>query len=157
VKRSTLSLSLVLICGLAPLADAQLKKAPSPAGEWGFKTEKMGYGCALAGEISIKQMADKSYSCNFKAVWGCELRQPKSVETDQSCIATQAGSDITITSKIEKITRVDPADMTDFMRQRYAADHFAVKINPRGDEMDGIFHSYGQAPVKFRRKRELIS
>ncbi|MDP3739878.1 MAG: hypothetical protein Q8R02_21000 [Hyphomonadaceae bacterium] len=157
MKRSPLAFMLATLCGLAPFADAQLKKAPSPAGEWGFKTEKMGYGCALFGEISIKQTTDKSYSCSFKAVWGCELRQPKSVETDQSCVATQAGSDITITSKIEKITRVDPADMMDFMRRRYAADHFAVKINTRGDEMDGIFHSYGQAPVKFRRKHELVS
>ena len=157
MKRSTLSLSLILICGLTPFADAQLKKTPSPAGEWGFKTEKMGYGCALSGEISIKQMADKNYTCSFKAMWGCELRQPRSDETDQTCIATQAGSDITITSKIEKIVKVDPEDMTDLMRQRYAADHFVVKINTRGDEMDGVFHSYGQAPVKFRRKQDLVS
>lgn len=157
MKRSTLALTLVLLGSLIPFADAQLRKAPSPAGDWGFKTEKMGYGCALAGEISIKQMPDKSYSCSFKAVWGCELRQPKSVETDQSCIATQAGSDITITSKIDRIVKVDPPEMMDFMRQRYAADHFAVKINTRGDEMDGTFHSYGEAPVKFRRKHDLVS
>ena len=40
--------------------------------------------------------------------------------------------------------------------QAYAADHFTVKVNWRGDEMDGIFKSYGQAPVKFRKRLDLI-
>ena len=42
------------------------------------------------------------------------------------------------------------------MRANYAADHFKVKINTRGDEMDGLFHSYGQAAVIFRKHLDLI-
>ena len=155
MKRWMLALAVGLLC--APVAAAQLKKSPSPTGEWGFKTEKMGYGCALFGEMSVRKTSDKTYSCTFRATWGCELRQPKSVVTDQSCIATQIGSQVVMTSKIDRIVSVDPADMMDFMRQRYAADHFEVTINPRGDQMDGIFHSYGEAPVIFRRKQELVS
>lgn len=139
-----------------PVADAQLKKASTPTGSWGFKTEKMGYGCALSGDMTITQAADKTYTCTFKAVWACELRLPKAVHTEQSCIATQTGENVLITSKMEKISKVDPVEMLDVMRQRYAADHFTVKINGRGDEMDGIFKSYGQAPVKFRKRLDLV-
>jgi hypothetical protein len=139
-----------------PAADAQLKKAATPAGSWGFKTEKMGYGCALSGDMTITQAADKTYKCTFKAVWACELRLPKAVHTEQSCVATQTGSDVLITSRMEKISKVEPVAMLEQMRQRYAADHFTVKINGRGDEMDGIFKSYGQAPVKFRKRLDLV-
>ena len=151
-----IALGLTLSMLSLPVADAQLKKAPSPAGSWGFKTEKMGYGCALSGDMTITQKADKSYICKFSAVWACELRMPKAVHTEQSCIATQSGSDVLITSKMEKISKVDPVEMLPAMQQRYAADHFNVKINTRGDEMDGMFKSYGQAPVKFRKRLDLI-
>jgi hypothetical protein len=42
------------------------------------------------------------------------------------------------------------------MRANSAPDHFKVKINPRGDEMRGLFHSYGQAEVVFRKHHDLI-
>jgi hypothetical protein len=137
-------------------AEAQMKKAPSPAGSWGFQTEKMGYGCALSGDITITATADKAFKCSFKAVWACELRLPKAVHTEQSCIATQNGYDVIVTSKLDRIARVEPVEMLESMKQRYAADHFQVKINVRGDEMDGMFKSYGQAPVKFRKRLDLI-
>jgi hypothetical protein len=137
-------------------AEAQVQKAPSPAGSWGFKTEKMGYGCDLAGDMTITQTADKTFKCAFKAVWACELRLPKAVHTEQSCIATQAGFDVIVTSKLEKVGPVDPVELSGTMKANYAADHFKVKINTRGDEMDGLFKSYGQAPVKFRKRIELI-
>ncbi len=62
-------------------------------------------------------------------MWACELRLPNAVHTEQSCVATQTGNDVLITSKMEKIAKVDPAAMMEQMRQRYAADHFTVKIN----------------------------
>ncbi|MEQ1609423.1 MAG: hypothetical protein ABL956_10730 [Hyphomonadaceae bacterium] len=137
-------------------ADAQMKKAPTPVGSWGFKTKPMGYGCTLDGDMTITQTADKAYKCTFKAVWACTLRLPKAVHTEQSCVAMQTGYDVTITSRVDKIANVEPADMLDLMRERYAADHFSVKINWRGDEMDGMFKSYGQAPVKFRKRLDLV-
>jgi hypothetical protein len=42
------------------------------------------------------------------------------------------------------------------MRASYAPDHFKLKINARGDEMRGLFHSFGQAEVVFRRNQDLI-
>jgi hypothetical protein len=138
------------------VANAQLKKAPSPVGSWGFETQPMGYGCTLNGEMSITQTGDKSYKCSFEAVWGCKLRLPKAVHTQQSCVATQSGQEVLITSRMEGISRVDPAEMMETMKANYAADHFKVTINWRGDEMDGMFSSYGQAPVKFRKHLDLI-
>lgn len=145
-----------LAAGALQAADAQLQKPPSPAGSWGFKTEKMGYGCDLSGDMTITQTADRTFKCTFKAVWACEQRLPKAVHTEQTCIATQAGFDLIVTSKLAKIGPVDPAELTERMRANYAADHFKVKINTRGDEMDGLFKSFGQAPVKFRKRLELI-
>ena len=154
-----LGLAAVLACFAitsSTVAHAQLKKAPAPVGSWGFETQPMGYGCTLTGEMTISQTADKSFKCSFEAVWGCKLRLPKAVHTEQSCIATQAGQEITITSRMEGISKVDPASMAVMMKTEYAADHFKVTINWRGDEMDGMFKSYGQAPVKFRKRLDLI-
>jgi hypothetical protein len=137
-------------------AHAQMKKAPSPAGSWGFATDKMGYGCALSGDMTIAPAAGKTHKCDFKAVWACELRMPKAVHTQQSCVVTQNGYDVVVTSKLDTIVKVDPTELMSAMQQRYAADHFLVTINVRGDEMDGLFKSYGQAPVKFRKRLDLV-
>lgn len=155
-----MSLRTVIPCIVAialalPGASAQPKRH-EPAGSWGFKSEPMSYGCVLSGDMTISQTSDKSYKCTFTAVWACKLRLPRSVQTEQSCIATQTGDNVIITSRMTKIGKVDPADMLEMMRQNYAADHFTLKINARGDEMDGIFKSYGQAPVKFRKRLDLI-
>ena len=139
-----------------PGAEAQLKKAPVPGGAWDFKTESMGAGCTLTGDMTVTQTSNKSYKCEFRAVWACKLRLPKAVHTEQTCIATQSGSNVIITSKLNKIAKVDPEEMLPSMRQNYAADHFNVTINGCGDEMDGMFNSYGQAPVKFRKRLDLI-
>ncbi|MDP3494297.1 MAG: hypothetical protein Q8R82_14385 [Hyphomonadaceae bacterium] len=155
-----LGLAAVLVClattPILPSAHAQLRQAPVPVGSWGFETEPMGFGCTLSGDMTITQTGDKSYKCAFEAVWACKLRMPKAVHTEQSCIATQSGQQVIITSRIDKISRVDPAMMMETMKANYAADHFNVTINWRGDEMDGIFKSYGQAPVKFRKRLDLI-
>lgn len=151
-----ITLATALAAATLQAAGAQMQKAPSPVGSWGFKTEKMGYGCDLAGDMTITQTADKTFKCAFKAVWACEQRLPKAVHTEQSCVATQKGFDVMVTSRIVKIGPVDPVELTDRIKSNYAADHFTVKINTRGDEMDGLFKSYGQAPVKFRKRLELI-
>lgn len=152
---------------LAALATSALVLLPAPTGAqtpsatpdgwWRFATEEMGAGCSLAGDVRFTRKADKSYTCKFTATWTCKQRVPRSVQTEQSCVATQTGENVVVTSKMEKITRVDPSSMTQQMQNEYAADHFSVKINRAGDRMDGLFRSYGQAPVVFRKQEDLIS
>lgn len=137
-------------------ASADPTPAPSPAGSWTFISGKMTGGCALSGDMVVTRKADKTLKCDFRAKWACESRLPKLVQTEQTCTATQSGSDVVITSRMSKIGKVEPAELAEYMRANYAADHFKVKINARGDEMRGLFHSYGQAEVIFRRHVELI-
>ncbi len=137
-------------------ASADPTPAPSPAGSWTFISGKMSGGCALSGDMVVTRKADKTLKCDFRAKWACESRLPKLVQTEQTCTATQTGSDVVITSRMSKIGKVEPAELAEYMRANYAADHFKVKINARGDEMRGLFHSYGQAEVIFRRHVELI-
>lgn len=152
-----LTACLGLVLATSTPTGAQTPAPASPASAWQFATEKMGAGCSLSGNINFVRKADKSYTCKFNAIWACEQRAPRAVHTEQSCVATQTGENVTITSKIEKIGKVDPANMAVLMQEQYAADHFSVKINRLGDRMDGLFRSYGQAPVVFRRQDELIS
>lgn len=148
---------LVLAVIAAPVVSAQLKAGPSPAGDWSFQTGELRGGCDISGDMTIVETAKRTYSCTFKAVQTCQGRLPRTIHTEQSCIATQAGSEVTITSKVEKIVSVDPEAMMPGMDQRYAADNFIVRINSRGDEMDGRFESIGTALVKFRRRQDLVS
>ena len=157
----TRRLGLTAVLALAVTAhsfadDAKPKAAPSPAGSWSFQTKPMDYGCVLSGDMTITQTSSKSFKCQFKAVWSCKTRAPKAVNTDQSCIATQTGENIIITSRLEKITKVDPPEMLELSKSNYAADHFNITINTHGDEMDGLFKSYGQSPVKFRKRQDLV-
>lgn len=154
-----LGLAAVLACLAATHSfadDAKPKAAPSPAGSWTFKTKPMDYGCVLSGDMTITQTSSKSFKCRFKAVWSCQTRAPKAVNTEQSCIATQTGNNLIITSRMEKITKVDPPEMLELSKTNYAADHFNVTISTHGDEMNGLFKSYGQSPVKFRRQQDLV-
>lgn len=147
--------SFLLVCtSLTPVSAEP--PAASPVGEWGFKTSTMSEGCTLSGSMTVTRKADKTMACTFKAVWACTQVVPRTVETNQTCTAKQSGSNVIITSKIASIGKVAPADLADFMRANYAADHFQVKIDTNGDLMDGLFHSYGQASVTFRRHLELI-
>jgi hypothetical protein len=160
MKRITtlgLTACLGLILATSAPTGAQTPPPASPAGAWQFATEKMGAGCSLSGNINFVRKADKSYTCKFNAIWACEQRAPRAVHTEQSCVATQTGENVIITSKMEKVSKVDPASMATLMQEQYAADHFSVKINRLGDRMDGLFRSYGQAPVVFRRQAELVS
>lgn len=152
-----LTACLGLVLATSTPIGAQTPPPASPAGAWQFATETMGAGCSLSGNINFVRKADRSYTCRFSAIWACEQRAPRAVHTEQSCVATQTGENVMITSKIEKIGKVDPANMAMLMQEQYAADHFSVKINRLGDRMDGLFRSYGQAPVVFRRQDELIS
>jgi len=152
-----LAASIALALSMAAPTGAQTQTKATPDGAWEFATETLGAGCTLSGSIQFTRTADKAYNCRFTAVWACKQRAPKAVHTEQSCVATQTGENVVITSKIEKISKVDPVEMTQQMREHYAADHFSVKISRLGDRMDGLFRSYGQAPVVFRKHQELIS
>ena len=153
MRSATVLLALAFTLALPAAAEPP---APSPVGAWSFKTRTMSEGCTLSGSMMITRKADKTMACTFKAVWACTQVVPRSVETDQTCTAKQTGSNLTITSKIARIGKVTPANYADFMRANYAADHFQVKIDTSGDRMDGLFHSYGQASVAFRRHLELV-
>jgi hypothetical protein len=150
-------LPLVLACALALPAAAQLKKSPSPEGAWSFATNDFRGGCRLSGDITLTETKANAFSCSFEAKWTCDTGPLRSVRTQQSCSATQAGAKILVTAKLDKIVSADPADAMSWLKAAYAPDNFDVTINAHGDEMNGLFKSYDIAPVKFRRKAELIS
>ena len=141
----------------APIVYAQLKPPPSAAGSWTFKTGQLRGDCDISGDMVIRETAKRAYICTFKAVQTCRGRLPRAIHTEQSCVATQAGDAVVITSKVEKIVSVDPGELMQGMDQLYAADNFKVTINRRGDEMDGRFESIGTALVKFVRQQDLVS
>lgn len=153
-RAAVIALLAIAVCGQSAVADPT---PPSPVGDWTFQSDRMSGGCTLGGDMMVTRKKDRTLSCRFTARWACESGPMRAVDTDQTCTARQTGHDIEITSRIEKVTRSDPADLMDYMRANYAADHFKVRITPRGDEMRGLFHSYGQAEVIFRRKLELLS
>jgi hypothetical protein len=159
VKRSLLILAVLAACA-SPLAFAQLKKAPSPEGKWEFKTELLNDRCTISGEMLIAEAGQgeaKRFTCKFRAVQACTGGAIKRIETDQSCTLTQTGSRVSIVSKLTGVVSTEPKELMQGMDRRYAPDNFFVTINSRGDQMDGRFESMGEAPVKFRRKGELIS
>lgn len=137
---------------IAPVAAAQ-----SPAGAWSFKTDELSDTCTMSGDMTVKETSKNSYSCTFKALQSCRLRDLKTIRTDQSCVATMVDKKLTITSKLERVTKVEPFWLSAGMEKRYAPDNFVVTIKPSGDEMTGMFESMGEAPVTFRRQQELVS
>ena len=160
MNAAPLLLSVAIACATVPTASAQLKKAPSPAGIWEFKTAVLYDSCTISGQMEIRPDGDKNskrFTCTFRAVQACTRGGIRTIHTDQSCSASQTGSQINIVSKVDKIVSTDPADLMKGMLERYWPDNFKVAINPRGDEMDGAFESQGEAPVKFLRKQELVS
>jgi hypothetical protein len=154
-------LLLTLTIAAAPVASAQLKKSPSPAGVWEFRTAELYDNCTISGQMEIRPEGDgtskRRFTCTFRAVQACTRGQIRTIHTDQSCSATQTGSQINIVSKVDKIVSTDPSALMKGMLGRYWPDNFKVAINPHGDEMVGEFESQGEAPVKFRRKQELVS
>lgn len=148
------------VVAIAPAASAQLRKAPSPEGAWEFKTAELYDSCTISGEMEITReggAASKIFTCTFRAVQACTRGNIRTIHTEQSCSASQTGSQVNIISKVDKIVSTEPPELMKGMLQRYAPDNFKVSINPRGDEMEGMFESQGEAPVKFRRKQELTS
>ncbi len=140
-----------------PASFAQLKPAPSAAGNWSFKTGQLRGDCDISGEMQIRETAKRAYACSFKAVQICRGRLPRAIHTEQSCVATQAGDSVVITSKVEKIVSVDPDYLMEGMDRNYAPDNFKVTINRLGDEMDGRFESLSTSLVKFVRQQDLLS
>lgn len=159
MKRAFLALVALATCA-SPLAFAQLKRAPSPEGKWEFKTALLDDRCTISGEMQITELGQgdsRRFVCKFRAVQACTGGGIKSIVTEQSCLLNQAGSKVTIISKLERIVSTDPAELIKGMDRRYAPDNFSITINSRGDQMEGMFESMGEAPVKFRRKGDLVS
>jgi hypothetical protein len=147
----------LLVLALASTAGAQ-GKAPSPAGEWTFKSSVMPDDCVVSGDMSVRKAAS-GFTCVFTASWACKAgAPPTTINTQQSCTATQKGADITISSKLDKVTSTKPAGMEKQMLSGYLADNFNVTINASGDEMEGTsFDPANQARVKFQRRSQLTS
>ena len=153
-------LAVAIALGMSPLAAGQLKKAPSPAGNWEFKTAPLNDRCIIAGDMQIREIGSgtaKRFSCSFHAVQSCTSGEIRTIHTDQTCQLTQTGSKVSMVSKVERIVKTDPKELMNGMDRRYMPDNFYVTISPDGDVMDGKFESMGEAPVKFRRKGELLS
>ena len=152
--------ALALALCASPFAMAQLKKAPSPAGDWAFKTAPLNDRCIISGDMQIREVGSgtaKRFSCTFRAVQSCTSGEIRTIHTDQTCTLTQTGAKVSMVSKLERVVKTDPKELMNGMDRRYAPDNFYVTITPDGDEMDGMFESMGEAPVKFRRKGELLS
>jgi hypothetical protein len=156
--------ALALALCASPLAMAQLKKAPSPAGNWEFKTAPLNDRCTISGEMQIRETgagagskSGKRFTCTFRAVQSCTSGDIRTIHTDQTCTLTQTGAKVSMVSKLERVVKTDPKELMNGMDRRYAPDNFYVTISPDGDVMDGMFESMGEAPVKFRRKGELLS
>jgi hypothetical protein len=162
-------LLLLALLVLAPIAVAQTpapKPAPaqpsgahSPIGRWKFETGMVNLNCKLSGEMQVTQAPTTgAYSCKFVAVQSCAGDPPLEFRVQQSCIATQVGKQVTITSKIEKILSVKPEAMFPTVKSGYAADNFEVTMNAAGSEMRGMFRSLNQANVRFwRPNSDLVS
>jgi hypothetical protein len=145
---------------LAPLAAAQ-SPPPAPAperpaanhtpvGRWKFETGMVNLNCKLSGEMQVLKAAQTGlYSCQFVAVQSCTGNPPLEFKVQQTCIATQTGKQVTITSKVQNILSVKPEAMFPTVKRGYAADNFEVTLNPDGSQMTGMFHSLNQASVRF--------
>lgn len=154
-----LALPALLAAVMAPAVLGQTPMASqSPAGNWTFKTAPLEDSCIISGEMTITQIGKSNrYTCTFDAVQTCTRRLPTEIFTTQTCVGIQIGSQLGISSKLDKVQRVNPDSMRKGMELQYAPDNFYVQLNKRGDEMDGKFESMGEAPVKFRRHEDLIS
>jgi hypothetical protein len=152
----------LMLLAIAPVAVAQSpapRTAPTkpsagqtPIGRWKFETGMVNLNCKLSGEMQVaKATTTGAYSCKFIAVQSCTGNPPLEFQVQQGCVATQTGSQVTITSKVEKILSVKPEAMFPTVKSGYAADNFEVTLNPAGSEMRGMFHSLSQATVRFWR------
>src|SRR5262245_53610213 len=89
--------ALVLALCATPFAAAQLKKAPSPAGNWEFKTAQLNDRCIISGEMQIRESGAgtaKRFTCTFQAVQSCTGGDIRRIQTDQTCKLTQVGSKV---------------------------------------------------------------
>lgn len=150
----------LMLLTLAPVALAQSPTPkPTPVGQWKFETGMVNLNCKLSGEMQVtKAETTGLYSCRFIAVQSCTANPPLEFKVQQSCVATQTGKQVTITSKVDKILSVKPEAMFPTVKSGYAADNFEVTLNPAGSEMRGMFHSLNQATVRFWRPHsDLVS
>ena len=133
--------------------------AQTPLGRWKFETGMVTPNCKLSGEMQVlKAKTTGLYACHFVAVQSCTGNPPMEFHVQQTCIATQTGKQVIITSAIDKILSAKPAALLPLVKSGYAADNFDVTLNPVGSEMRGMFHSLNQATVRFwRPHNDLVS
>jgi hypothetical protein len=144
-----------ILLGLASAMLSAPAFADDLSGVWSFTTEPTQFNCVISGEMTIKMVSTRRFSCTFTAVQACTERLPHAIHTEQSCSAVQVGRQVSITSRVEKITGVDPVSMTDEVG--YAPDDFTLTLNADGAEMTGKYSSNRSSPARFWRKRQLLS
>lgn len=139
--------------------------APTPAGRWKFATTEMANRCTMSGEMQVWRVralkpaagAAPTYACNFTAFQTCRSGFVEKIETEQTCSVENKDGKLYFAAKVNKIREVRPVEILDTVKAMYAPDNFLVQLNARGDQMDGMFISVSEAPVKFVRLEELVS
>lgn len=146
----------ILSAVIASPAIAQKPAADPLTGFWKFETKVINGNCKLSGDMEI--MKEKSgYTCKFVSAQSCTGENPIEIKVAQSCSVKQASKKVVIQSTITRIVSVKPKELMDVVKERYEPDHFNVTLNPTGSEMNGIFHSIGEATVRFWRPEALTS
>lgn len=153
-RLASLAILSATIC--AP-ALAQKPAADPLTGFWKFETKPINQNCKLSGDMEIMKEKSGGYTCKFVSVQSCTGEPPIEIKVAQSCSVKQASKKVVMQSTITRIVSVKPKDLSDIVKERYAPDHFNVTLNATGSEMTGIFHSIGEATVRFWRPDALTS
>lgn len=177
IRHALRALALIsLVAASAGAALAQLKPGPkppakpapqtkpvdaqhSPLGHWRFSTPEIAASrCTISGEMSVyAAVSGKGYACRFTAFQTCTTGAIVKIRTSQSCgVSTESGK-LKFASRVDKVDSVDPPEIMEMVKTRYAPDNFLVQMNARGDQMDGMFISLSEAPVVFKRVEDPIS
>lgn len=138
---------------------------PTPAGRWKFATTQMNNRCTMSGEMQVWRVRGlkpdaklpAQYACRFTAFQTCTGSFIQKIETQQTCSVQDKAGKLHFEAKIEKIGEVKPPEILEQVKTAYAPDNFLLQLNKKGDEMDGMFISLSEAPVKFVRIEELVS
>lgn len=144
------------ILSLFALGAALPALAESYEGSWQFRTDRFQPNCTISGVMEIKKPNAKGVStCRFESVQFCP--GGISYRVAQDCTARTDKGTLTIMSKVTKVISVTPKESLNAVERSYAPDNFAVTLSKDASEMLGEFFSLSRAPVKFWRKKDLVS
>lgn len=176
IRHALRALALVsIVAASAGVALAQLKQQPktpakpapqakpvdaqhSPLGHWRFSTPEIAASrCTISGDMSVFKAGPSGYACKLTVFQTCTAGAIGKIRTSQSCGVSMEKGKLKFASHVDKIDSVDPPEIMEMVKARYAADNFLVQMNAKGDQMDGMFISLSEAPVTFQRVEDPIS